>query len=85
MSEQIFLVIGTTGEYSDRDEWYVAAYRDRAKAESHALLAKAEGATLKRGDKNAYDKDFQKDYTGTDYYVAEVLLCEDVPKVVAHD
>jgi hypothetical protein len=32
----IFVVMGTTGEYSDRTEWPVAAYADRVMADKHA-------------------------------------------------
>lgn len=31
----VFVVMGMEGEYSDRTEWPVAAYLDRAKAEQH--------------------------------------------------
>lgn len=41
MSDTIWLVIGTVGEYSDRREWVAAAYRDRTLAEAHADAAMA--------------------------------------------
>lgn len=81
----LYLVVGSTGEYSDRVEWFVAAYADQAKAETHALLAKAFGATCRREHgrydyANPYDKQFQLDYTGTDYYVADIEMRDDVPQ-----
>ena len=32
----IYVVVGTVGEHSDRSEWLVAAYADRALADKHA-------------------------------------------------
>ena len=40
-SKVMFLITGMTGEYSDRNEWPVAVYSDRAQAETHVLLASA--------------------------------------------
>lgn len=31
----VFVLVGATGEYSDRSDWYVAAYLDKAQAERH--------------------------------------------------
>jgi hypothetical protein len=36
----IWVVMGTTGEYSDRSEWPVKAFRDQEVAERFALAAK---------------------------------------------
>lgn len=84
----VWLVIGVCGEYSDRSEWVVAAYFDRALAERHADLASEEeqrllAAHLSAGGNsrssyraqqypNRYDAKVQRDYTGTDYHAAEV-------------
>ena len=35
----IYVVMGSTGEYSDRSEWLVCAYTDKLLAEQHAFLA----------------------------------------------
>lgn len=35
----VFVVIGQSGEYSDRRDWPVAAYTDRALAERHEFAA----------------------------------------------
>lgn len=44
----VWLVVGTCGEYSDRSEWVVAAYFDKALAERHADLAMEEERRLLR-------------------------------------
>ena len=36
----VFVVIGSTGEYSDRTEWVVCAYKDEELAKQHVVLAK---------------------------------------------
>lgn len=93
----MFIVIGTTGEYSDRKEWLVAAYWEQDKATEHAARAKRRTAEIvgrfdgrwealdakMDGDAeaaNQWDKDWDSDYTGTDYVVAEVPLLEAVPE-----
>lgn len=88
----LYVVRGTTGEYSDRTEWLVAAYTDEAMAQTHAQLAAARARELapsrsdwayKRADErptNAYDPDFQMYYTGTDYTVETVPLLRAVPR-----
>lgn len=88
----MYLVIGTTGEYSDRSEWPVAVYWEQGKAAEHAARAKARVAEIVaspewkagrycRGPKpeNVWDPNWEHDYTGTDYTVAEVPLFEAVP------
>jgi hypothetical protein len=35
----VYIVMGSNGEYSDRDEWMVAAYLGEAKANEHAQAA----------------------------------------------
>lgn len=77
----VFVVMGTTGEYSDRDEWAVywftteaAAmdYAARARIFANELLARgrydADGK-LRRSD---LDPHFCMDYNGTDYFVVAV-------------
>jgi hypothetical protein len=39
MAKQIYVVMGTTGEYSDRIEWPVHAYFDKEQAEEHVVRA----------------------------------------------
>lgn len=85
---KIYVVTGSTGEYSDRTEWPVRAFRTQAQAEELVERASARARELfqeresKGGwgydysGKNAYDPRMQMDYTGTTYYVGEVELVE---------
>ena len=90
MMSTIYLVVGTRGEYSDRSEWFVKAFRTKERATEIAALAKARGVELyawrdsegeewkysddKNKPRNEHDPQFNPDYTGTDYYVSEVEL-----------
>jgi len=79
----VYIVMGTTGEYSDRSEWSVCAYPERAQAEEHverasqyarlALLNQQEQRPVLR-ETNPYDPDMKMDYTGTQYYVLKAPL-----------
>jgi len=89
----VFVVIGSTGEYSDRREWFVAGYADQAKAEEHARLASDAAREIFTASEavddswdyrdtavNPYDTDASHmDYTGTHYYVAAVPMLDAVP------
>lgn len=81
MIAKIFIVMGTTGEYSDRTEWPVCFYETEAKAQLHCELAKQEANKIEalKGNKyarhtgtNPYDPNMSMDYTGTSYYIWEV-------------
>ena len=82
----VYLVMGTTGEYSDRTEWPVKAYLDKGKAEQHVEQASKKAAEIDvtRGgcwdypDKgvNPFDPNMHMDYTGTDYFYYEAELEE---------
>jgi len=50
---EIYVVMGSTGEYSDRSEWLVCAYKDQKMADQHAFLA--EQWALKKHDE--YERD----------------------------
>ena len=89
--DTIYIVFGTTGEYSDRTEWPVAAYADKAQAETHVTLAESwerlNGRDYSRlaYDRrsqlvNPYDPGYTRDYTGTSYSVGEVPLRTEVPQ-----
>lgn len=83
---KVYVVIGTTGEYSDRMEWLVCGFLDEEKAKERVLLAEGfardsfiSGEFNRYDDveiKNPYDGKFQIDYTGTDYYYAEIEVEE---------
>lgn len=42
----IWVVMGTTGEYSDRSEWPVKAFRDERQAERFAMAAKIRASEI---------------------------------------
>jgi len=91
MSIQIYIVMGSTGEYSNRTEWAVGAYQDKAMAEQHADLAKIEAHAIEkaRGNRhdsickgaNVYDPKMEMYSTGTDYYVVDVDLLDAIPGI----
>lgn len=90
--KKLFIVMGTTGEYSDRTEWPVVAYEDEEEAEKHvdAATRRAKELEVGRGsryelsdkERSVYDPGMGMDYTGTDYYVLEVELHENVLKFI---
>lgn len=85
---KIWIVYGMTGEYSDRTEWWVDAWRSKDEAEQR--VAQLDAAMRQYGanrddlqyeerkaveDKmRALDQHFQMDYTGTRYGAGEVEL-----------
>jgi hypothetical protein len=92
---QMYVVMGRTGEYSDRTEWLVAVYDDRAQAETHVALAECwlrEHQVSMNADHRLhvpydarvkacpYDDAFRCDYTGTAYYVLEVERRDTAPE-----
>lgn len=44
----IYGVFGSTGEYSDRTEWFVVAYANRETAQKHAKIAQKIADELER-------------------------------------
>ena len=85
-----YVVIGTTGEYSDRSEWLVKAFNTESEAKVYVVLCEAQGrlAELARNKGEIdtwgdiperylkYDKAMYIDYTGVSYYYEEVELEE---------
>ena len=88
MKKQIFVVYGSTGEYSDHREWYVAAYFSETNAKNHVLQATARANELiaQHGEynipdgANEHDAQMQADYTGTRYTYATVPLLDEPNK-----
>lgn len=88
MESKIWIVSGSSGEYSDRTDWTVEAWttEEAAKARVAALdaLLLQHGFKHGRGDYEtqkerekallATDPQFQCDYTGTDYTCYECVL-----------
>lgn len=83
---KITIVMGSTGEYSDRIKWVVGAFISRAAAVQYCEAANQwclENGVSMNGTrhnnrnydhydlKNPYDTQFRCDYTGTDYYLVE--------------
>ena len=87
---KIHVVMGTTGEYSDRIEWPVAAYADETMAIAHVVVASAEARKLYEARhgadtalRTAADPNRSIDYTGTPYDIVEVDLRDEVPEPFA--
>jgi len=83
----IYVVEGSTGEYSDHREWPVKAFKDEEKAQAFVRACDAEYRLLKstRKPKTNYfeddrthslDPNFVEDYTGTNYRYYSVELEE---------
>jgi hypothetical protein len=84
---KIYVVIGTTGEYSDRSEWLVSAYYSEDDAKQHVLRADEYAKTIMSSmahnsydermearKNNPLDPSFDMDYTGTNYAYQELEL-----------
>lgn len=78
-----WVIMGTTGEYSDRSEWSVAVVYSVKDAESYiAALSKQQQSIPQEWRQNSWDYEAQiqermtldpyysEDYTGTSYYYA---------------
>lgn len=93
MNKDIFVIIGQTGEYSDRDEWTVC-YLDneeqakkyvelatRSAKEIEALCPNDNGCEALTMYGNPYDADMQLDYTGTYYSYRKVPYVSEVKEL----
>lgn len=92
MSNKIYVVIGVTGEYSSFQQWFIKAFKSRNQAENFEFACNLElrKAGLhyidKNNERNTYenrqtfnhplDPNCQVEDTGTEYYIADVLLEE---------
>ena len=68
MERVIYLVCGQEGEYSDREEWVVRAYRDQKKAEQHVVAANArvrEWEILEKKEKDKLLEPCNEDFSAT--------------------
>jgi hypothetical protein len=79
----VYVVIGSTGEYSDRDEWPVCAYLDEDLAKAHVVRAGERAAEIhatrpsryeEPTGTNEHDPGMKMDYTGTFYHYWAVPL-----------
>jgi hypothetical protein len=89
MDRKIYVVMGETGEYSNRGEWPVLAFFDEAEAKERVIAASRRAKEIEaRKDHrlssyraslhglNEYDPKMDMDYTGTRYYIMTVTLSE---------
>jgi hypothetical protein len=89
----VYVVMGTTGEYSDRSEWPVLAHLKKPDAERHVELASdwarqrryhedaqrdVANYNSHRDENNPHDPNMQVDYTGVSYYVLDVPLATEL-------
>lgn len=88
MSKVVFVVSGTTGEYSDREEWAVCAYEDEALAKEHVLKAQQRGRELFDAGQYSYSPDeptsiydpfIRISYTGVSYRYDPVQVRDALP------
>jgi hypothetical protein len=84
----IYVVQGSTGEYSDRTEWLVRAYHTEAEARAEVEFLTAARRALNPHDPDdtwahmdrieaamqAFDPRYQEDYTGSRWFVSSVEL-----------
>ena len=89
----IYVVMGNTGEYSDRNEWPVKAFTSKEKAQELVINAQNAFNTLVGGTgekdasryyfqhhkehKNPFDPNMNVDYTGVSYSYFEMELDDD--------
>jgi hypothetical protein len=86
---KIYVVIGTTGEYSDRTEWLVKAFESENSAKKMVIEFSEKAREIwdmKEKDYKTdefelgkvFDPDFRMDnLTGTSYFLCEVELIRD--------
>ncbi len=87
----VYVVQGTTGEYSNRSDWIVCGYKSEDMANEHArkaMLRAKEIQDSKNGryaepkEVNEFDPDMQMDYTGTEYLTFSVVIKEQIETAV---
>lgn len=86
-NQEIYIVTGSTGEYSDRSEWTICAYLTEQMAQKHCELAKRwyeeNDCYKKRYDiefNNPYDPYMCVYYTGTFWFIQKAFLRTELPK-----
>ncbi len=92
LPNEIWIVVGSTGEYSDYREWSVAAYTSKEEAEKHVELCKKwfddnggiEELRSNYDILNPYDPHMSVDYTGTTWSIFPLILKETVDETLAN-
>lgn len=86
----MFIVMGITGEYSDRSEWPVCIYDTEELAQKHAEEAEKQAARMFASashrwdivpddEAKVWDENMNFDYTGTSYFVYEAPHKAELP------
>jgi hypothetical protein len=79
----IYVVMGSTGEYSDKDYWPVKAFLNKELSEKYIAKCSARAREIEntrpsRYDLekglNKFDPEMRMDYTGTSYFYYQVEL-----------
>lgn len=89
---KIYVVKGTTGEWSDRVEWLAKAFRTEKAAQEFILYLEEKYQSFNQGKRGfnrsekeekalnklmcSLDPRFHEDYTGTSWYYREVELVD---------
>jgi hypothetical protein len=78
--KKVWVVEGSTGEYSDHQEWPVAFYKTEKEAQKCVeFLTEMSGVARTLGKKekefmSQFDTSYDRDYIGTNYWCFEVPL-----------
>jgi hypothetical protein len=83
----IYVIYGSTGEYSDRSEWSVAAVNTEAEAQRYVSALEKQYLSMpqewhddrwdheeKMKERMTLDPNFACDYTGTQYFYGKVEM-----------
>ena len=85
----VYVVMGTCGEYSDRNEWPVVAFLSEERAKQRVVDAERRAKELEAehpdyhddipDGANEFDLGMQTSYTGTTYYYLTVEVADAKP------
>lgn len=81
MGEKIYVVVASSGEYSDRAEWVVCAYRDEADAKLHVARGdtRQRERELKNKNHQSYEASWANEFGGGDSrWFEDTELCSDM-------
>ncbi len=91
MSVKIYVVVGCSHDFDERQEWSVGGYYSETAAREHMALAQFEADRIKKARPNRYgssdigaskyDPNAYISYQGVEYYVREVEILDAIPGV----
>lgn len=92
MADFVYVVYGSTGEYSDHTEWTIAVYTTEEQAKDHAARATKwvkenidyYDSDYDKSKTNPYDPSCRVGYTGTEYDVLKVPYVRHVDEYLEH-